>query len=122
MNKLLIFERQKPVLDHFIGETDKWEEVCKAWCKLEPAQIYAQRFEFADSGKTTSTRKSVLTVHYTPTTATIRTDCRAKLARDVAVNETNATADENYRMFHVEQIVNVGEQNRKLQMLVQELT
>lgn len=117
---LVVFEQQLPVLDHFIGEAPAWEEVTKAWIGLSPEPVQAG--ESVESEQTTSKRKSVAKLYYTPATAAITTDCRMKLAKLIPVNEANANDDANYRIFHIDQIINVKEENRELEMLVVERT
>lgn len=119
---LVIFERQAPVLDHFIGEAAAWQEVTKAWISLSPPPASTQAGEFIGAAQTTSQRKLIAKLYFTPATDAITTDCRMKLAKLIPVNEANANDDANYRIFNIDQIVNVGEQNRELEMLVVERT
>jgi hypothetical protein len=118
----MIFERKSPPLDYFVAEAAEWEEVCRAWCSLEPVVLMAQRQEFIDATQTTLTRKSTLKLSWTPETDRITTDCRAKLAKAIPVNEAEPNNIANYRIFEIDQIVNVKEQNRELELMVVEKT
>jgi head-tail adaptor len=121
-NKLLIFERKASPLDHFVEGTPEWEEVCKAWASLEPVALFAQGGEFVDASQTKSQRKSIAKLDCTATTLQITTDCRAKLRKPIPVDESDTEADVNFRISQIDQIVNVKEQNRNLEMLVVERT
>jgi head-tail adaptor len=114
----MIFERKSPPLDYFVAEAAEWEEVCRAWCSLEPLRG-RELFE-AMQVQSQTTHKMCLT--YTPETTRITTDCRAKLAKAIPVNEAEPEHIANYRIFEIDQIVNVKEQNRELELMVVEKT
>ncbi len=46
--------------------------------------------------------------------------CRMKLSRPNVVDESEPNSDVNFRIFHIESVVNVGEMNRELQFVVVE--
>lgn len=117
-NKLIVFERKIPPLDYMVAEVPDWPEVCKAWCSLEP--LTGRELFQAQQVQSQTTHKVCLT--YTAETARITSDCRLKLAKAIPVNEAEPTSDENYRIFEIEQIVNVREQNRELELMVVEKT
>ncbi len=106
-NILATFERKSPPLDHFISGADEWELVAKAWVSIEPIGIASQRTEFVDTNQIKGTRKSIVKTDWAPDLAQVDSACRMRV-------------DE--RVFEIEQIVNVGEQNRELQMMVVEKT
>lgn len=119
-NILAIIERKSATLDYFIGEVDEWEEVTKAWVQIDPVVLFAQRMEFEDSSQTTSTRKLIVKTEWTPTLAAVDTSCRLKVAKTTPVAPDDLGDDANYRIFHIDQLQNVGEQNRELQLMVVE--
>lgn len=119
-NRLATFERQTTIDDNFSGELASWVEVCKAWVSIQPMQVGSQRGEFIDTNQVKGTRKSIAKTIWTQEAALITTDCRLKVAKPVAVNNENANADENFRIFEIDQIVNVDERNRELQLMVVE--
>jgi hypothetical protein len=43
-----------------------------------------------------------------------------KLRKEPPVNELEPEADVNFRIFHIDAVVNVREQNRQLEFIVQE--
>ncbi len=104
-NFLATIERKAPTLDAFLGQSDEWELVTKAWVSMEPLGITTQRGEFIDTNQTKGTRKSIFKTDWAPDLANVDSACRMRI--------------EN-RIFHIDQIVNVGEQNRELQFLVVE--
>jgi hypothetical protein len=116
-NHKAIFER-KGSLDHWVDQQQEWEEVCREWIYLEPFALFGQRQEFIDSSQITVTRKQRAAVTYSPTMATVTTDCRLKIRKPVTVDEDEPEHDTNYRIFHIENIVNVREQNRELELMV----
>jgi len=117
-NEKAIFERKIPTEDEFAGELVEWEEVCREWVSLEPFALSGQRQEFIDVIQTKGTRKSKATLTHSPTTAAITTDYRMKIAKPTPVNQQEPNDDANFRIFHIEQIVNVREQNRELEFMV----
>jgi len=121
-NKLAIFERQSPVLDYFIGKTDAWEEVTKAWGELAPVPIVAHTFEQTEGVQRISETKYQWSMMWTPITDRITTDHRMKIAKPVPQDEANPNADANYRIFQIQSRVNVGERNREIQLTVIERT
>ncbi len=102
-----IFERFTEPLDKWTGEVGSWQEVAREWVGLTPQRIDTQRTEFVDAAQNKSTRKTVADCTWTPTTAAIDTACRMRVGE---------------RIFEIESILNVGENNRELQMMVIEKT
>ncbi len=119
-NTKAIFERQSSPLDNFMGEVLAWEEVAKAWVELDPVAILAQRQEVIEGSQTTGSRKSIAKTTWTPTLSRIDSACRMKVAKPVPVDANDLENDVNFRIFHIDAIVNVGELNRELQFMVVE--
>jgi hypothetical protein len=115
-----IFERVPPPLDQWTGEGSDSSEITREWVSLEPLTVSSQRAEFNDAGKITTVGKFIVKVTHSPTMATVTTACRMKVAKTPPVDEDNPTADTNYRIFNIDQIVNVREQNRILELMVTE--
>lgn len=113
-NHKAIFERKAAPLDHFGGESDAWSELCREWVSLEP--LAGRELFEAQQVQSQITQKARLT--HSPTAAGIRTHDRFKIALPVLVNEDEPNADENFRIFEIESIVNVREQNRELELMV----
>lgn len=105
-HKLVTFERKAPLLDAFIGETDEWEEITKAYVSFESAVI-GQRSEFQETTQTTSTRRSIVRTEWTPTLSALDTSCRMTYGE---------------RVFEIDQLVNPSERNKQLQLMVIERT
>jgi hypothetical protein len=120
-NHLAYFER-KVAPDPWINQLESWEEVTREWIGLEPVALFAQRGEFTDSSQVTGTRKFKATATYSPTIGSLTSDNRFKIRKPVAVNEDEPEHDSNYRIFHIENTVNVLEQNRVLELMVIEKT
>lgn len=95
------------MLDAFIGETDEWVEVTKAYVEMDVPAIFAQRQEYAETTQTVSTRKTIAKAVWTPVLAVVDAACRMTF---------------NGRVFHIDQITNPGENNRELQFMVVERT
>lgn len=114
-NHNAIFER-KATLDAWTDTQQEWEEVCREWVSLTP--LNGREYFEAKQVQAATTHKARLT--HSPTAATITTDCRMKIRKPVLVDEGDETADANYRIFAIDNIVNVREQNRELEMMVQE--
>ena len=119
---LATFERKAPTLDHFIGEVDEWVEVTKAWIGLEPVQITAQMNEATEGAQVSGQRKVIARATWTPTLATLDSTCRMKLANVTPTVPSDLSDDRNYRIFYIEQLVNINENNRELQLLLMERT
>lgn len=120
-NNLVIFERQSGVMDYFVAEVAEWAEVARAYVKLS-AVIQGQRGEFVEDQQTKSQRRSMASMTWTPTLSQVDTACRMKMAKPIPELSEDLNNDRNYRIFHIDQIVNVGEENRELQMNVVEMT
>lgn len=117
-NNLMIFERVAPILDRFVEITPTNDEVTKAWCSLEP--LTGRELFQAQQVQSQVTHKACCT--WTAETTGITTDCRMKLAKPTPVDEQNANADVNFRIFQITSIRNVREQNRELELMVVERT
>lgn len=115
-NKLATFERQAPVLDSLAGEKPKWDEVTKAWIGLEP--LNGRELLLAQQVKSQLSHK--LTTTWTPTLSVIDSVCRLKIAKMVQVKPNEPKSDDNFRIFNIESVANVKEQNRQLEMMVVE--
>lgn len=120
-NHIATFERKNSPLDHFVSEAPAWDFVARAGVELEPLGATTQRTEFVDGNQVKSTRRTIVRTTWTPTLANVDSACRMKVAKPVAVNNDNLEADENFRIFGIEQIVNVGERNRVVEMMVAEV-
>lgn len=101
---LVTFERKAPTLDAFIAGTDEWVEVAKAYVSFESAVI-GQKSEYQETAQTTSQRRSVVRAQWTPAMAAVDTACRMTYGD---------------RRFEIDQLINVGEHNRELQLSVSE--
>lgn len=117
-NKLAIFERPAPVLDPLLGEKPRWCEVTKAWVGLEP--LNGRELLLAQQVQAHTTLK--LTTTWTPTIAAVDTACRMKIAKLTPVKPNEPKSDDNFRIFNIESLMNVREQNRELEMMVVEKT
>lgn len=118
-NKLVIFERKAEEIDLFSGEVQQWKEVTKAYVSLS-SDIASQRGETTDADQRTSIRRGIVKTTWTPTMAKIDTACRMKIAKFETVNPDKASDDLNFRIFGIDSLVNVNEQNRELQIGVME--
>jgi len=76
--------------------------------------------EFFNTQQVQSTTSHRVKLTHSPTAATVTTECRMKIRRNVAVNEDEPDDDANFRIFGIENIVNVREENRELQFMVTE--
>lgn len=115
-----IFERWEEPADHFGEAKGAWQEVCKECVTLKPVAILAQRQEFIENSQTTGTRKSIATLIWSLSRAAIDTSCRMKIRRYPIVNEVQPEDDANYRIFHIDAMLNVDELNKELQLMVVE--
>jgi hypothetical protein len=118
-NHKAIFESKSP-RDEWSGARETWTELTREWISLEPFALFGQRQEFIESNQTTGTRKFKASLVWSPTAATITNDIRMKIRKPVAVNENEPEHDSNFRLFEIENIVNPGEMNRELELMVQE--
>lgn len=111
-----IFERKLPKQDHFSSEGDTWGEICREYVSLEPLnlreQFYAHQTESLASHKAEAS--------WSPTMATVTPASRMKTPKPVPVDLDNPEAEENYRIFHIESIINVLEKNQELELMVVE--
>lgn len=112
-NHKAIFERQEPS-DEFGELRYTYAEVCSEWISLEPLTgrelFQAQQVQSKTSHKAMATHSQTL--------ATVGTDCRVLVRRTNLVNEDNPEASENFRVFHIERMTNVREQNREFEFLL----
>lgn len=115
-----IFERPAGPEDWFGRELEAWREVCREYVRLEPFTVRTQRPEFVDSAQLALTRKSMVRAAFSPTLASVTSNCRMKLRREPLVNEAEPDSDVNFRIFHIDSVANVREQNRELEFIVQE--
>jgi head-tail adaptor len=116
-NHKAIFERKLPP-DQWSGEKETWEVVCREWVSLEP--LSGRELFQAQQVQSQTTHKSTGT--YSPTFATVDSACRMKIENPIPVNQQDSNDDANYRIFEIESLVNVGEQNRELELMVVEKT
>ncbi len=116
-NHKAIFEREVKPADNFGAAVSTWEEVTREWIDLKP---FVQRGEFVDASQTKGTQQLIAKITHGRTMASVDIACRMKIAKDSAVNEQEPNADENFRIFGIESIVNVREANRELQLMVTE--
>lgn len=115
-----IFERECLPTNQFTGEQGTWQEVAREWIGLTPQEVTTQRGEFIDAAQTKGVRKSVADCCWSNTMAAVDSACRMKLAKPNVVDESEPNSDVNFRIFHIENIVNVKELNRELQFVVVE--
>ncbi len=114
-NKLAIFELKTQPLDNLDGEKQR-TEVAKAWINLAP--LSGRELLTAQQVQAQTTHK--ITLIWTPTTSRITSACRMKIAKPVPVNEDKPTDDVNFRIFNIESVLNVREDNRELELMVVE--
>jgi hypothetical protein len=107
-NILATFERKNPTLDYFSGEVDEWSEVTKAWGRFE-TEGGLNVGEQVENEQVANIRRAVFRTIWTPAMARVDSACR--MTANVGGNE---------RSFQINQIVNVGEQNREIQLNVEE--
>lgn len=119
-NVLVTFEKFAEPEDHFSELTGQWQEVTKAWVELAPVAIFAQRAEFIDASQNTSTRKSIAKTACTRKLLELTNKCRMKVKKLNLVRPDEPGHDANFRIFNIEQIVNVDEANRELNLMVTE--
>lgn len=98
---LATFERKAAVLDAFIGQTDEWQEVARAWISVE----HVSAREYVEAAQVTAQHKLLVKTAWTTTLGTVDAACRMTF---------------DGRVFEIEQITNVAEQNRQLQLIVME--
>lgn len=115
-----IFERKVEPSDQFGDALPTWEEVCREWVSIKAQPITTQRGEFIDAAQTKGTRKAVVECVWSETLADITIAHRMKIARRNVVNANDPGSDENFRIFHIDQIVNDQEMNRDLQFVMSE--
>ena len=115
-NHKATFEKRLPPLDNFGSEEEGWEHVCDEWVSLEPLSGR----ELLEAQQVQAQARHKIRLTHSPTAATITTDYRLKIRKPVVVDEDEPESDVNYRVFHIENIVNVREANRELEMMVVE--
>ena len=115
-----IFEAKVEPSDQFGESLPTWEEVCREWVSIKPQPGITQRGEFIDAAQTKGMRKSVVECAWSETLDAITTAHRMKVAKRNVVNANDLDSDDNFRIFHIEQIVNDGEMNRNLQFVMLE--
>jgi head-tail adaptor len=114
-NHKAIFERKAP-RDEWSGAADSWQNIHTEWVSLEPL-TGREYFQAAQVQAQSSVKCGM---QWSPSAALVTTDCRMKIRKPVAVNENEPDADENFRLFEIENITNPGEMNRELELMVQE--
>ncbi len=114
-----IFERKQEPDDQFNASTGKWCEVAREWVGLKTQPLDAKG-EFVDANQTKALARYVVDCCWSNTMSVVDTSCRMKLNRPNVVDESEPNSDENFRIFHISDIVNVNEMNRELQFLVVE--
>ncbi len=95
-------------------------EVAREWVGLKTLQPDAKA-EFVDANQTKALARYVADCCWSNTLSeAVDTSCRMKLSRPNVVDETEPNSDENFRIFHITDIVNKDEMNRELQFLLAE--
>ncbi len=112
-----IFERFIQPADNFGTALGEWQEVAREWVSLTPQTIGK---EFVDAAQVKGTTPSITYCNWSRTMAGVDIACRMKIAKLDVVNEQEPDDDANFRIFGIENIVNVREQNRELQLMVLE--
>lgn len=115
MNKLATFERSS-VANEFENTSGEWGELCKAFVNLEP--LTGREFLEAAQIQTRMTHRGRLI--YTAQTAQIKSKDRFKIALPTLVEPEEPDKDINFRIFQIESIVNVREQNQELELMAVE--
>lgn len=111
------FERQSPI-DDFVDSEQTWELLCRAYVELEPLRG-VELFQAAQVQSQATIRARTV---YTPDVAAVTTADRFKLPKAEPIRPEEPDDDANYRVFHIESIINVRERNRTLEMMVVEKT
>lgn len=113
---LAIFERPIAPQSNLSAEKTEYTEVAKAFVDLNP--LTGRELIQAQQVQAQTTHK--VNLIWTPTVSAINSACRMKIAKPVAVN--NDVKDEvNYRIFNLESVLNVREENRVMELMVMEL-
>lgn len=109
-----VFEQYTPPIDHFGKAKGEWTEVFQEFVQLEP--LSGRELLQAQQIQSQTTHKA--TFHF-------RTDIDTKMRLRVerpGVIDADPTKDSDWRIFHIESLVNVNEQNRELQLMLIEKT
>lgn len=114
-NHKAIFERKTP-RDEWSGAAESYELIHTEWVSLEPLTGR----EYFQAAQVQAQNSVKCKLEWSPTASGITTDCRMKIRKPVAVNEQEPEADDNFRLFEIENITNPGEMNRELELMVQE--
>lgn len=111
-----IFERKANPLDYFGGEKEVWNELFREIVKLAPLTGN----ERVESAQVTALATHKAEIHWSPTASKLKAEDRFKIHRNETVDAENPADDANYRIFHLESVVNVREQNRTLELMAVE--
>jgi head-tail adaptor len=114
-NRVGIFELQAEA-NNIDGTGGEWEEISHRWyVSVEP--LSGRELFVAQQAQSQTTHRircqwfdGLTTKH------------RLKIAKFTTVDEDDPTADANFRIFHLETLINVGEMNRQYEILAVEKT
>lgn len=112
-NHKAIFERRSSPDDEFVA-IGAWELVCREWVSLMPLGGR----EYIEAQQTNAQLTHTAKATYAHTLSTVDTKCRMKIAKPTPVDESNEHADANYRIFHIERVLNNFERNRTIEFSV----
>lgn len=111
-----IFERKANPLDTWSAEKEVWDELFREVMKLAPLT----GSERVESAQVTALATHKAEIYWSPTASKLTTGDRFKIHRNDTVDAENPADDANYRIFHLESVVNVREQNRTLELMAVE--
>jgi head-tail adaptor len=113
-HKRAIFERRTPI-DDVTGTGGQWQQAFQAFIGLEPLRgseyIEAQKLQAVVSHKVCTHWRDGVT-----------TKGRLKIAKYKKPKPLEPDHDDNFRIFHVVSVINVGEMDRELELMVIERT
>ncbi len=114
IHQLAIIERQEE-RDDVEGSGGEWAELTTAYINLAP--LNGRERLIAAQTQAHTTHK--ITGHYGDLKNVLPED-RLKIAKLETVDEDDTENDVNFRIFHIESMVNVNEMNREIELLVVE--
>lgn len=110
-HRAIIDQYQEPT-DPFATGKGEWIEVCREFVQLEP--LSGRELLVAQQVQAQTTHKA--TLHFR---GDINTAMRFRVAKPNVVDPDPAN-DSDWRVFHIESAINVGEMNRMLQLMLVE--
>lgn len=115
-DKKAIFERQAEPGDPFSGEHGQWSELFMAFVGLRPLSGR----ELIDAQQVQAQVSHRAWMSWSNSASRLHPKDRFKIAKPVQENPTEPTSDANYRIFHIESVINVGERNKEIELMCKE--